>query len=136
MKSKRFIILILSLIFLLSEVSFAAVSVKNVNLRGKNANVVTVDLDKSIKLCTAKPNNMQIGTAPFSSFIASHGAKAAINANYFEAYKGGKYPFGTQMKNGVMVNMEGKNANLVVFDKYKAKILEGTFKYNGYRVCE
>lgn len=132
MKRKTFIIVLLAVIFVFSEISFAAVNVKNVNLRGRNANVVTVDLDKSVKLLTAKPNGKQVGTASFSNYIASYGAKAAINANFFEAYKGGKYPFGTQMKNGVMVNMEGKNANLVVFDKYKAKILEGTFKYNGY----
>lgn len=119
-------------ILILSSSAFAQVSYKNVNLAGLNANVVTVDLNEEIKIRTAKPDNKQVGVMSFQSFINIYEAKAAINGNYFEAYKGGNFPYGTQMKNKQMVNMEGNSASLMVFDDYKVKLTEGTFKYNGY----
>lgn len=131
MKRLRFVFaVVFALLFTVN--AQAKVEVKNVNIGGRNANVVTVDLNKEVKLRVSKPNNKQVGTMNFKTFINNYGAKAAINGNYFEAYKGGKFPYGTQMKNGQMINMEGKNANLIVFDDYKAKIVHGTFKYFGY----
>lgn len=131
MKKCRLLMAIL-ITMLFTVTTEAKVAVKNVNIGGRNANVVTIDLDKDVKLRVAKPNNKQVGTMNFKTFINNFGAKAAINGNYFEAYKGGKFPYGTQMKNGQMINMEGKNANLIVFDDNKAKIVNGTFKYLGY----
>lgn len=122
-------ILAIALIFLMTFEVSAAVNYKKINLRGKSVNVVTVDLNKDVKLRVAKPNNKRSGTLPFNSFINCYGAKAAINGNYFEAYKGGKYPFGTQMKNREMINMNAQSTNLMIFDDYKAKVVFGDFEY-------
>ncbi len=130
---KKIMALAFAAMLLISQVtSFAKVEVKTVNLRGKSVNVTTIDLDEKTEIKVAKPNGKQVGTAAFTDFVNSYKPKAAINANYFEAYNGGKFPYGTQMTGGVMINMEGANANLIVFDKNKAKIVHGTFKYKGY----
>lgn len=129
MMKKLIVALSILLVFIMSFNVSAAVNYKKVNLRGKNVNVVTIDLDKDIKLRVAKPNNKRSGTLPFNSFINFYGAKAAINGNYFEAYKGGKYPYGTQMKNGEMINMNAQSTNLLIFDDYKAKVVFGDFAY-------
>ena len=110
----------------------AKVDVKQVKLRSKSCNVVTVTSDEKTAFKVVKPNMKQVGATSFKNYINSYKPMAAINANYFEAYKGGLYPYGTQMTDGKMINMSGNHASLLVFDKNKFKIVQGMLRYNGY----
>ena len=95
MKRLRFVFaVVFALLFTVN--AQAKVEVKNVNIGGRNANVVTVDLNKEVKLRVSKPNNKQVGTMNFKTFINNYGAKAAITetilrhtrvANFHTAHK-------------------------------------------------
>ena len=118
---------------ILSQVNiFAKVDVKQVKLRNRSCNVVTVTSDENTSFKVVKPNMKQVGVTNFKNYINSYKPKAAINANYFEAYKGGFYPYGTQMTDAKMINMSGNHASLLVFDKNKFKIVQGFLRYNGF----
>lgn len=118
---------------LITQVSLMAkVDVKQAKLRSRSCNVITVTSEKDTAFKVVKPNMKQVGVTSFKNYINSYKPKAAINANYFEAYKGGFYPYGTQMTDGKMINMSGDHASLLIFDKNKFKIVQGSLRYNGF----
>lgn len=123
----------MAIMILASQVNLLAkTEVKQVKLRNRSCNVITVTADDTTAFKVVKPNMKQVGVTNFKNYIASYKPRAAINANYFEAYKGGYYPYGTQMTEGTMINMSGDHASLLVFDKNKFKIVQGFLRYNGF----
>ena len=115
---KKILALGMAIMMLASQVNlFAKTEVKQVKLRNRSCNVITVTADDTTAFKVVKPNMKQVGVTNFKNYIASYKPRAAINANYFEAYKGGYYPYGTQMTEGTMINMSGDHASLLVFDK-------------------
>lgn len=130
---KKILALVMDIMILASQVNlFAKTEVKQVKLRNRSCNVITVTADDITAFKVVKPNMKQVGVTNFKNYIASYKPRAAINANYFEAYKGGYYPYGTQMTEGTMINMSGDHASLLVFDKNKFKIVQGFLRYNGF----
>lgn len=130
---KKILALVMTITMLASQVNlFAKTEVKQVKLRNRSCNVITVTADETTAFKVVKPNMKQVGVTNFKNYIASYKPRAAINANYFEAYKGGYYPYGTQMTEGKMINMSGDHASLLVFDKNKFKIVQGFLRYNGF----
>ncbi|WP_304017360.1 phosphodiester glycosidase family protein [Fenollaria timonensis] len=130
---KKILALGMAIMLLASQVNlFAKTEVKQVKLRNRSCNVITVTADDTTAFKVVKPNMKQVGVTNFKNYIASYKPRAAINANYFEAYKGGYYPYGTQMTEGTMINMSGDHASLLVFDKNKFKIVQGFLRYNGF----
>lgn len=130
---KKMLALVMAIMMFASQVNLLAkTEVKQVKLRNRSCNVITVTADDTTAFKVVKPNMKQVGVTNFKNFIASYKPRAAINANYFEAYKGGYYPYGTQMTEGKMINMSGDHASLLVFDKNKFKIVQGFLRYNGY----
>lgn len=130
---KKILALVMAIMMLESQVNLLAkTEVKQVKLRNRSCNVITVTADETTAFKVVKPNMKQVGVTNFKNYIASYKPRAAINANYFEAYKGGYYPYGTQMTEGKMINMSGDHASLLVFDKNKFKIVQGFLRYNGF----
>ena len=130
---KKILALVMAITMLASQVNLLAkTEVKQVKLRNRSCNVITVTADDTTAFKVVKPNMKQVGVTNFKNYIASYKPRAAINANYFEAYKGGYYPYGTQMNEGKMINMSGDHASLLVFDKNKFKIVQGFLRYNGF----
>lgn len=130
---KKILALVMAIMILASQVNLLAkTEVKQVKLRNRSCNVITVTADETTAFKVVKPNRKQVGVTNFKNYIASYKPRAAINANYFEAYKGGYYPYGTQMTEGKMINMSGDHASLLVFDKNKFKIVQGFLRYNGF----
>ena len=130
---KKIMALVMAIMILASQVNLLAkTEVKQVKLRNRSCNVITVTADDTTAFKVVKPNMKQVGVTNFKNYIASYKPRAAINANYFEAYKGGYYPYGTQMTEGTMINMSGDHASLLVFDKNKFKIVQGFLRYNGF----
>ena len=130
---KKILALVMAIMMLASQVNLLAkTEVKQVKLRNRSCNVITVTADDTTAFKVVKPNMKQVGVTNFKNYIASYKPRAAINANYFEAYKGGYYPYGTQMTEGTMINMSGDHASLLVFDKNKFKIVQGFLRYNGF----
>lgn len=130
---KKILALVMAIMMLASQVNLLAkTEVKQVKLRNRSCNVITVTADETTAFKVVKPNRKQVGVTNFKNYIASYKPRAAINANYFEAYKGGYYPYGTQMTEGKMINMSGDHASLLVFDKNKFKIVQGFLRYNGF----
>lgn len=130
---KKILALGMAIMVLASQVNLLAkTEVKQVKLRNRSCNVITVTADDTTAFKVVKPNMKQVGVTNFKNYIASYKPRAAINANYFEAYKGGYYPYGTQMTEGKMINMSGDHASLLVFDKNKFKIVQGFLRYNGF----
>lgn len=130
---KKILALVMTITMLASQVNLLAkTEVKQVKLRNRSCNVITVTADDTTAFKVVKLNMKQVGVTNFKNYIASYKPRAAINANYFEAYKGGYYPYGTQMTEGKMINMSGDHASLLVFDKNKFKIVQGFLRYNGF----
>lgn len=130
---KKMLALVMAIMLLATQVNLLAkTEVKQVKLRNRSCNVITVTADETTAFKVVKPNMKQVGVTNFKNYIASYKPRAAINANYFEAYKGGYYPYGTQMTEGKMINMSGDHASLLVFDKNKFKIVQGFLRYNGF----
>lgn len=130
---KKILALVMAIMIFASQVNLLAkTEVKQVKLRNRSCNVITVTSDETTAFKVVKPNMKQVGVTNFKNYIASYKPRAAINANYFEAYKGGYYPYGTQMTEGKMINMSGDHASLLVFDKNKFKIVQGFLRYNGF----
>lgn len=138
---KKIKALSLSLIILLSFVqpSFAAqgsvgsstrtIKVNNVN---KTVNVVTVDLNSpDIELGVTVANDKVSGSEDFGNMIKRKNSVAAINGNFFDAYKTLE-PMGTIMINKEMVYLEGTNTSMVISDKRKVDMDNFKIIIKGY----
>lgn len=153
MKSKKIILAVLLILaLLLANVPTFAVSsigheVKTVQISSgsKKVNVVTVDLrDKNLVLEVVKSQNIVGGAEPFADIIKRTDALAAINGNFFDAYKTLE-PYGSIMQNGKLIYLEGTNTsfsvlkdNVVHMDHYSMSLcgyLDGKREnaWNNYR---
>lgn len=110
----------------------------NINQRDVKVNIVTIDLNnEDIELNVEISNDIIGGDEDFNSFIERKNIDAAINANYFDAYDTLE-PYGTIMKEGKIIYLEGKNTSMaitkdneVIFDRFKTVIkgnLDGKLK--------
>lgn len=109
----------------------AAVQNQSTTVCGVKVQMVKVDLEEGVKLRVAKGNGTLVGAQNFKSIIATYGAKAAINANFFDAYKTLE-PMATIIKGKKVIHMVGNTASLMVFDDHKVKFDTLTLKYAGY----
>lgn len=106
-------------------------STKKIEIDGeiKNVNIVTIDLNNpDIELETVISNDVIGGDEDFKSMVERKKMDAAINANFFDAYKGLE-PYGTIMNKGNIIYLEGENASLgvkdgnkVTFDRFRTVI--------------
>lgn len=96
---------------------------------GKTVNVVTVDLNNpNVELGVVISNDVIGGNEDFISMVQRNNMIAAINANFFDAYTALE-PYGTIMKDGRLLYLEGQNASMAVsngngvsFDRFQATI--------------
>lgn len=139
MRGKRVIILILAIIMLTAQVSIAStnavgVTKKTIAVNGQNkiVNVVMVDLNNSnISLGVTLSNNNIGGAEDFSNMIKRKQAIAAINANYFDAYKTLE-PMGSIMLDNKFQYLEGSPASMVISNEGKVNIGQYKMVINGY----
>ena len=109
-------------------------SIKSFNINGqtKTANVVTVDLnDQNLRFEVVKANDKITSSEPFKEMIARKNPIAAINANFFDAYKT-LVPYGSIIRNGKIIYLEGKNASFSVLDNNAVHMDEYQIILKGY----
>ncbi len=136
---KKVSVLIFAIIILISQLAIAqnnsVVSTKKtftINNRNATVNAVTVDLNNpNIKLGTVLANDKIGGHEDFSNMIKRKKPIAAINANYFDAYKTLE-PIGTIMVDGKLEYLEGSPASMIVTNDGKVNIGEYSIGINGY----
>lgn len=131
MKRLSLIIAILFIINIFTLNLSAQILTENKSVAGVNVNMVKVKLQDGVKLRTAKANDKLIGSKAFGAMINDYGAKAAINANYFDAYKTLE-PMATIIKGGNVIHMVGNSASLMVYDNNKVHMDTVTLKYFGF----
>lgn len=120
MKRKCILFLLILALLLSCSSSFGTNSVnyqlRTVSLNGmpKKINVVSIDLTSpSISLEVVKAKDVVGGSEAFSSMIERKTPLAAINGNFFDAYKTLE-PYGSILQNGKLVYLEGNNASFSV----------------------
>lgn len=136
---KKISSLILLFILSINQVAFAAPNAIGVthktfkiNNQNKTVNVVSVDLNSSdIELGVAVAND-KIGTSEdFSSMVKRKNAVAAINANYFDAYKTLE-PIGAIMVDKEFKHIEGDATSMLISNKKNVGIGNHRIRINGY----
>lgn len=137
---KKILALMLFLIlFSIPEVVFSApenigIVQKQIKIdnQNKNVNMVLVDLNsKDIELGVVVSNDIVGGNEDFLSMIKRKNAVAAINANFFDAYKSLE-PIATIMKDKKIIYMEGENSSMVISDKRKVNFDKFKIVARGY----
>lgn len=134
-KNKKLIVILLILIIVFPNVIQAVESTHKYELKkvnNTNVNVVTIDLkDEGYSYEVVTANDKRIGDESFYQMIKRKKPLVAINANYFDAYKT-KVPYGSIIKNGKIINLEGNDSVLLVNDKNEVKIESSSIIINGY----
>lgn len=136
---KNFAKLIIIIIIITLSTNTLAISnsiestTKKVDINGetRNINMVIIDLNNpDIELKVEISNDNIGGDESFSSFIERKNMDAAINANFFDSYNTLE-PYGTIMKDGKIVYLEGENTSMMIengkevsFDRFKT-VLKG-----------
>ncbi|RKD33745.1 phosphodiester glycosidase family protein [Thermohalobacter berrensis] len=95
----------------------------------RTVNMVIVDLNNpDIELDVVISNDMIGGDEEFENMLSRKNIDAAINANFFDAYESLE-PYGTIMKDGKILYLEGENTSMgisegnnIVFDRFKTVI--------------
>ncbi|WP_077369450.1 phosphodiester glycosidase family protein [Anaerosalibacter sp. Marseille-P3206] len=139
MQKKKVFILVLTMVLMVSQVSMAksnsvgyekkAVTINN---QKKTVNVVTVDLNSSnVHLGVTISNDKIGGHEDFSSMIKRKKPVAAINANYFDAYKTLE-PMGAILIDNKFQYLEGSPASMIVTNDGKVEIGQYKMGINGY----
>lgn len=139
MRKNKILTLTLAIILVVSQISIASsnsvVSNKktiDINGQKKTVNVVTVDLnDPKISLGVTVANDKIGGHEDFSSMINRKKPIAAINANYFDAYKTLE-PIGAIMIDNKFQYLESSPASMIVRDNGKVDIGQYKMSINGY----
>lgn len=129
MKKSLLYTFIIVMVLSLTNASFGApdnvsAGVKTLNVLGVNkaVNVVTIDLNSSdIEVEVATANDRVSGSENFKTMINRKNPIAAINANFFDAYKSLE-PYGSIMKNKRLTYLEGENTSLMISGKNKLSI--------------
>lgn len=118
------------LVFGFTTQVFCAVNASVETVEGVKVSIVRVDLDDAVKLRVAKGNGELVGAQPIQAMVAAHAPLAAINANYFDAYKTLE-PMATIIQGGNLLQMVGHTASLMVFEDRKVALRDVTLKYFG-----
>lgn len=136
---KRVLILGLLMVLALNPIAMAGANplasgsrTFNINGRNLSVNVVTVDLNepgRGLEVVTA--NDKIGGHEDFSNIIKRKKPRAAINANYFDAYDSLE-PMGTIMANGKMEFLDGSPASMVVTKSGRVNIAPHSIDITGY----
>jgi len=123
---------------LFSGISFAGdsinVSVDSFNINGQNrkANVVKIDLnDENLVFEVVKGNDKVVSSESFKDMIERKEPVVAINGNYFDAYKS-LVPYGSIIKNGRIIYLEGENASFSVMEGNAVHMDEYQIILKGY----
>lgn len=80
---------------------------------GLSLRVVTVPNVPNIRFAVVKGNDALVGSEPFGAMIQRFGPKAAINGNFFDAYKT-LTPYSTIVRNGELLKMVGHDPGFYV----------------------
>jgi len=139
MRKKKVFAIVLTMVLMMSQVSVAksnsvgyAKKTVTINNQKKTVNVVTVDLNNpNIQLGVTIANDKIGGHEDFSNMIKRKKPIAAINANYFDAYKTLE-PMGAIMIDNKFQYLEGSPASMIVTDDGKVQIGQYNMGINGY----
>lgn len=139
MNKKRVFAIVLTMVLMMSQVSLAKSNsvgygkkTVTINNQKKTVNVVTVDLNNpNVQLGVAISNDKIGGHEDFSSMIKRKKPVAAINANYFDAYKTLE-PMGAIVIDDKFQYLEGSPASMIVTDDGKVQIGQYKMGINGY----
>lgn len=139
MSKKKAFAIVLTMVLMMSQVSVAksnsvgyAKKTVTINNQKKTVNVVTVDLNNpNIQLGVTIANDKIGGHEDFSNMIKRKKPIAAINANYFDAYKTLE-PMGAIMIDNKFQYLEGSPASMIVTDDGKVQIGQYNMGINGY----
>lgn len=139
MHKKKVFILVLIVVLMVTQVSMAKSSsvgygkkTVTINNQKKTVDVVTIDLNNpNIQLGVTISNDKIGGHEDFSSMIKRKKPVAAINANYFDAYKTLE-PMGAIMIDNKFQYLEGSPASMIVTKDGKVEIGQYKFGINGY----
>lgn len=103
-----------------------------VNGKAKSVNIVTIDLNNpDIKLEVVKGNNKISGAESFKSMIDRKKPLAAINGNFFDAYKTLE-PYGSIIQNDKLIYLEGDNTSFSIFENNLVHMDYYQIKINGF----
>lgn len=94
-----------------NEASLSVIVSETKNVNGIALNTVTVGGNK-LDFSVVKANDGLNGAEPFNSMIKRSGARVAVNANFFDAYKSLK-PYGNIVKDGEIVHGIGNDAAFI-----------------------
>lgn len=104
----------------------------NIDGSNKSVNVVTIDLNSTdIELEVVTAHDKVGGAENFQSMVNRKKPAAAINANFFDAYKTLE-PYGSIMKNKKLTYLEGINTSFLIKDKNKVNMEVFSARLNGY----
>ncbi|WP_416198840.1 MAG: NAGPA domain-containing protein [Sporanaerobacter sp.] len=139
MRKKKVFAIVLTMVLMMSQVSVAKSNsvgygkkTVTINNQKKTVNVVTVDLNNTnIQLGVTIANDKIGGHEDFSNMIKRKKPIAAINANYFDAYKTLE-PMGAIMIDNKFQYLEGSPASMIVTDDGKVQIGQYNMGINGY----
>lgn len=140
MKRKICLFITFFILMLYSAPIFAAstnpvtINKKNITVNGKSksVNMVTIDLNSTdIKLEVVKGNNKISGAESFKSMIDRKKPLAAINGNFFDAYKTLE-PYGSIIKNDKLIYLEGDNTSFSIFENNLVHMDYYQIKINGF----
>ena len=139
MRKKKVFAIVLTMVLMMSQVSVAksnsvgyAKKTVTINNQKKTVNVVTVDLNNpNIQLGVTIANDKIGGHEDFSNMIKRKKPIAAINANYFDAYKTLE-PMGAIMIDNKFQYLEGSPTSMIVTDDGKVQIGQYNMGINGY----
>lgn len=139
MRKKKVFAIVLTMVLMMSQVSVAKSNsvgygkkTVTINNQKKTVNVVTVDLNNTnIQLGVVIANDKIGGHEDFSNMIKRKKPIAAINANYFDAYKTLE-PMGAIMIDNKFQYLEGSPTSMIVTDDGKVQIGQYNMGINGY----
>ncbi len=117
MKKQKSFLLVFLLLFTFLPTSIAkGPSNSSQYIGGKSTQIVRFDLDNDLGMKLVTANNKIIGAENSKNMIARNKPLAAINGNFFDAYNS-LVPYGSMVKDGRVVYLEGNNASFFV-DNY------------------
>lgn len=125
------LVIIFTLVFILvAQPVFAKVAPSTEKILGTTVNVVRVDIEDDIRFAVAQGNDKLIGSQPFMGIVNNYAPVAAINGNFFDAYKT-LVPMANIIRNGEVMQLVGDTPSLLVFGKNEAFIRQLSLKYFG-----
>ena len=119
---RKMSILFLILVFTLTSLGPTTEAASPVTYKNNPGNLKTVTIDPdSVKFDLVTANNRIIGSESMTSMINRKKPLAAINGNFFDAYKS-LVPYGSFIKDRRIIYLEGNNASFYIDKKGKPAI--------------